>query len=88
MYPWQVRKSSSSVWDFSEESFMKQKTVTNISTTSKGFKSTVRCMFSTHNAKQPLSEERLKQYMEIFFKNGTTLASFCLFSFFPTKFLQ
>ena len=58
MYPWQVLKSSKRVSEFWAESLRKQKTVTNISTTSRGLisdDSRLFCMFSMHKLIQPLA---------------------------------
>ena len=57
-YPWHVRKSSSNNCETSLESFRKQKTVTNISTSSIGDSSWTRCMLSVHIPTQPLPENR------------------------------
>lgn len=59
MYPWQVRKSSKSVCETSLESFKKQNTVTNISTTSNSASSGTRCILSIHNAIHPLSINKI-----------------------------
>src|SRR6218665_1443797 len=53
-YPLHVLKSSRSICETSLESFRKQKTVTNISTSSIGDNSWTRCMLSMHSATQPL----------------------------------
>jgi len=56
-FPQYKHKEFYIIGPWSDESFMKQKTVTNISTISNGFRSAVRCMFSTQSARQPLSKK-------------------------------
>lgn len=56
MYPWHDLKSSSKVCETSLESFRKQKTLTNISTTSSGASSGTLCILSMQSAMHPLSE--------------------------------
>jgi hypothetical protein len=58
IYPLAARKSSSKTCETSLESFRKQKTVTNISTSSMGVKSLVRSILSIHIAMQALSAHK------------------------------
>lgn len=60
LYPCHILKSSSSVWDTSLESFRKQDSPANISTISKGERSSDCCMFWTHVERHSFSENILK----------------------------
>lgn len=61
LYPCHILKSSSSVWDTSLESLRKQDRPANISTISKGERSSDCCMFWTHVDRHSFSENILKR---------------------------